>query len=188
MKNNKNSIYQVAKTYQRLILRESIPPDLSPEEVMRLLAQEHAREQSLPVWTVNSNETESISDIVNDLNFDQIPDSVDLPGLDGGQIPPSLTSKIEKILRQHSNLANNSQNPGGRGKYIVAAVTALIAAGALAYLTYEELKQMVEDYFNPPVQVDVPQNFTPYISPYQQTINNLGSQQGGYIPGGIFGG
>lgn len=180
-----NPVFGIASTYQRLILRESIPPDLSPEEVMRLLAQEHAREQSLPVWTVNSNENGNISDIINDLNsLDQIPDSVDLPELDGRQIPPSLASRIEEILRQYNDLVNNSQNPGGRGKYIAAAVAALIAAGALAYLTYEELMQMVEDYFNPPVQVDVPQNFTPYISPYQQMINNLGSQQGG----GIFGG
>jgi len=156
MKNNKNSINQVAKTYQRLVEAQGPddwedPAPTSPPDV--------PRPQTRPIRHPYIPMTDS----------------------------EIQTREMQELIRILNSFDNTPQPGSGRNKTIQMAVAALIAAGALAYLTYEELMQMVEDYFNPPVQVDVPQNFTPYISPYQQTINNLGSQQGGYIPGGIFG-
>lgn len=154
MKNNKNSIYQVAKTYQRLV--EAQGPDPAPTSTPDVPRPQTRPNNIVPTY------------FRTDLEIERL--------------------EIQEIIRILNSIGNTPQPGSGRNKAIQKAIAALIAAGALAYFTYEELMQMVEDYFNPPVQVDVPQNFTPYISPYQQTINNLGSQQGGYIPGGIFGG
>ena len=167
-----NPIFGIANTYQRLV--EAAPPDPWDPSV-----------GPIPPW-------EQSSGLFYDPNYyppqlplitpqDILPDLLDDPVSTGHQ------ARIEEIQRILRSFDNTPSNGSGRAKSIQMAVAALIAAGALIYLTYEELMQMVEDYFNPPLQVDVPQNFTPYVSPYQQMINNLGSEQGGYIPGGIFG-
>ena len=170
MKNNKNSINEVAKTYQRLV--EAAPPDPWDSSV-----------GPIPPW-------EQSSGLFYDPNYIPPPPPPDLLDMlsDRRPLPLDNQAEIEELQRILRSFDNTPSTGSGRAKSITMAIAALIAAGALAYMTYEELMQMVEDYFNPPVQVDVPQNFTPYISPYQQMINNLGSQQGGYIPGGIFGG
>ena len=154
---NQNSIREVAKTYQRLV--EAAPPDpWDPSE------------GPIPRW-------EQSSGLFRDPNV--------------SPFPPGQQARLEEIQEILRSIDNSQSNGYGRAKTIQMAVAALIAAGALAYLTYEELMQMVEDYFNPPIQPPYvlihPQYHNPYVSPYQQMINNLGSEQGGYIPGGIFG-
>ena len=164
---NQNSIREVAKTYQRLV--EAAPPE-SP-----------------------------FSGLFDDPNYNpNIPDPPPLAPQDvlpdllsDKPVPPGHQARIEEIQRILRSFDNTPSNGSGRAKSIQMAVAALIAAGALIYLTYEDLMQMVEDYFNPPIQPPYvlihPQYHNPYVSPYQQMINNLGSEQGGYIPGGIFG-
>lgn len=177
-----NPVFGIASTYQRLV--EAAPPDPWDPSV-----------GPIPPW-------EKSSGLFYDPNY--VPPPPPLPPLELQDILPDLLNsgllsderplppvnqayldEIQQILRSFDNAPSSGS---GRAKSIQMAVAALIAFGALAYLTYEDLVQMVEDYFNPPLQVDVPQNFTPYISPYQQMINNLGSERGGYIPPGIFGG
>lgn len=53
-------------------------------------------------------------------------------------------------------------NAKGRMAIIQAVIASLIAAGLFVYLTYEQIEQIVDDYFNPMPQVDVPPNFELY--------------------------
>ena len=157
---NKKSILKVAQTYKFMVE--------SPQQPYDIGGPSHSDMADLLLRTENptAEELQSITPLPKDFEngyyyWDQASARY-VRNQAQFDIFWERIERLEEIQRILRSFDNTPSNGSGRAKSIQMAVAALIAAGALIYLTYEELEQMVNDYFDPMPQVDVPPNFQLY--------------------------
>ena len=189
---NKKSIHEVAKTYKLMLESPQSPQQgggggpASVSDLMNLLnTYENPTTEQLQNITPKPK---GFDERFYYWHYDRWVRNEALYNSYMDELAREHAREVARLMSErHEEMIRRGIASKGRMAIIQSVIAALIAAGLFAYITYEQIEQIVNDYFDPMPQVDVPPNFELY-QPFGNMWNNLGSEQGGYIPGGIFGG
>ena len=163
---NKKSIYEVAQTYKFMVESTLTPQDLdSPsysDMADLLLRTENPTAEELQSITPRPKD---FANGYYDWNGERWVRNQERYNAFWDNYMRQNATRIaqERAAAEAAEMARRGiASAKGRMAIIQSVVASLIAAGLLAYVTYEQIEQIVNDYFDPMPQVDVPNDFELY--------------------------